>query len=244
MTPTKTYSWLAAAPSNLDSVAGNYALPQDIIDSLLPLARRRTWRAGDTVVNCGTLVNHVSVCASGRFRIMLTNITGKAMFMRFLSKGEMFGVPSVIARTPFPTDVLCESDGETLEVPRLAFEQAIKAQPDLALALIKGLSIRVTELFSLMEDDLLPSLSARLQQCLARLASHEGKVDTTGNVLLRLSQQDIAQAINGSRQKVNQELKRLEREGVLTLGYRTITLLRRPPLSASGAQAQNSKKAG
>lgn len=243
MTPSKTHLWPTEAPSNHDSDTSNYAPPQEIIDSLLPLARRRTWRAGDTVVNCGTLMNHVSVCASGRFRIMLSGTSGKAMFMRFLGKGEMFGVPSVIARTPFPTDVICESDGEILEVPRLAFEQAIKVKPELALALIKSLSTRVTELFSLIEDDLLPSLSARVQQCLARLASHDGKVDKAGHVVLRLSQQDIAQAINGSRQKVNQELKRLEREGALALGYRSITLLNGAALGASGAQTPNNKKA-
>ena len=243
MTPSKLDSRSNAPHDIREPMASAYALPLGIIDALLPLARRRTWHAGDTVVNSGTLVNHVSVCVSGRFRVVLSSANGKAMLMRFLGKGELFGVPSVIALTPFPTDVVCDRDGETLEVPRQAFEQAIKDHPDLALALIRSLSIRVTELFSLMEDDLLPSLSARVQQCLFRLASHNGQIDKAGNVSLNLSQQDIAQAVNGSRQKVNQELKRLEREGALVLGYRNITLLKQTVFNVSVTQNAHGKSA-
>ena len=147
------------------------------------------------------------------------------MLMRFLGHGEVFGIPSVIAGALFPTDVLCDENGETLDIPRAAFEHAVRADPDLAMTLIKSLSVRITELFSVMEDDLLPALSDRVRQSLQRLARHNGQADKAGNTHLDLSQQDIAQAVNASRQKVHIELKRLEREGLIKLGYRSITLL-------------------
>ena len=53
--------------------------------------------------------------------------------------------------------------------------------------------------------------------------------DRLGRIELPLTQQDIAQSLNASRPRVQQELKRLEREGLIQLGYRRITLLQIKP---------------
>lgn len=198
---------------------------EQVIQGLDRVGSRRRWRAGDSVVRVGDAVQQASICVSGRFRVIINTIDGHALLLRFLLPGEIFGLPSVFTGAPFPTDVVCDRDGEIISVSKPALEALLAEQPGLAMSLIESLSTRVAELFTLMEDNLLPSLRAKVHRRLMVLANIHGERDKEGKIRLNLSQQDIAQAVNASRQKVHDELKRLEREGLIKLGYKYIVLL-------------------
>ena len=76
-----------------------------------------------------------------------------------------------------------------------------------------------------MEAELLPSLRARVYQALMRLAKYHGTPDKRSeDMVLHFTQAELASNVNASRQKVHVELKRMELEGLVVLGYRTITL--------------------
>lgn len=204
-------------------------LDPEMIRTLTSVGIRRRWRSGDLLASYGQRMEHVSVCLSGQYKVLLTSLDGQSHFMRLITEGELFGVPSALAGTPFPTDIVCEEPGHTLDIPRQALLRMLRQEPDLALSVIKSLATRVTEMFDVMEADLLPSLRSRVYKRLQRLAQFNGRPDRLGHIELPLTQQDIAQSLNASRPRVQQELKRLEREGVIRLGYRRITLLRISP---------------
>ncbi|MFM7660779.1 MAG: Crp/Fnr family transcriptional regulator, partial [Betaproteobacteria bacterium] len=121
-------------------------------DGLVPLlsdlGRRHSWVSGDILVRQGDAVDQVSLCLSGSFRVMINSADGQAMLLRFLKPGELFGLPSMFAGAAFPTDVICEQDGETLSLNKLALQRLLVDQPILAIGLIESLAIRVAELFS------------------------------------------------------------------------------------------------
>jgi CRP/FNR family transcriptional regulator len=215
-----------------------FVLDDSMIGTLMPAGVKRGWRPGDKLASYGQRMEHVSVCLSGQYKVLLNSIDGQSHFMRLMMDGELFGVPSAIAGTPFPTDVVCEEPGQTLDIPRQTLLRMLRSEPDLAIGVIKSLATRVTEMFDVMEADLLPSLRARVYQRLQRLAQFNGRPDRFGHIELPLTQQDIAQSLNASRPKVQQELKRLETEGVIRLGYRRITLLQTRPTRQLDAPAQ------
>jgi CRP/FNR family transcriptional regulator, cyclic AMP receptor protein len=216
----------------------HFVLDEAMIRTLTPVGIRRRWRVGDELASYGQRMEHVSVCLSGQYKVLLTSIDGQSHFMRLITVGELFGVPSALAGTPFPTDIVCEQPGETLDISRHALLRMLQQEPALALGVIKSLATRITELFDVMEADLLPSLRARVWQRLQRLAQFNGRPDRSGHIELPLTQQDIAQSLNASRPRVQQELKRLEREGVIRLGYRCITLLQTRPVRQPDAPAR------
>jgi len=211
-----------------------FVLGEDMLRTLMPMGIRRSWRSGDLLASYGQRMEHVSVCLSGQYKVLLTSIDGQHHFMRLITEGELFGVPSALAGTPFPTDIVCEEPGETLVIPRHNLLDMLRKEPDLALGVIKSLATRVTEMFDVMEADLLPSLRARVYKRLQRLAQFNGRADRQGHIELPLTQQDIAQSLNASRPRVQQELKRLEREGLIRLGYRRITLLQANSAASAG----------
>jgi len=230
MTPPYGLPDLDARKHALDRQITQFVLDEDMVRTLIPVGIRRHWRSGEMLASYGQRMEHVSVCLSGQYKVLLTGIDGQSHFMRLITEGELFGVPSALAGTPFPTDIVCEEPGQTLDIPRQTLLGLLRQEPDLALSVIKSLATRVAEMFDVMEADLLPSLRARVYQRLQRLAQFNGRPDRLGHIELPLTQQDIAQSLNASRPRVQQELKRLEQEGLIRLGYRRITLLQvKPP---------------
>lgn len=208
-----------------ERLIAHFVLDDAMVRTLMPVGIRRQWRSSQVLASYGQRMDHVSLCLSGQHKVLLNSVDGQSHFLRLITAGELFGVPSALAGTPFPTDIVCEEAGETLEIPRLTLLHMLRQEPELALGVIKSLATRVTEMFDVMEADLLPSLRARVYQRLQRLAQFNGRPDRMGHIELPLTQQDIAQSLNASRPRVQQELKRLEREGLIRLGYRRITLL-------------------
>jgi CRP/FNR family transcriptional regulator len=219
-TAIDTHLWLSSKHIR------QYHLDESIIQSLKKSGRIRSWKPSEYVAIYGQRVEHVTICLSGQYKVLLNSIDGQSHFMRLIKAGEMFGVPSAITGAPFPTDVVCEKKGETLEISRPVLLDLLKREPELSLAVIISLATRVSEMFDFMEADLLPSLRSRVYQRLVRLAQFNGQPDRLGHVELMLSQTEIAESVNASRPRVQQELKRMEREGLLQLGYKRITLLR------------------
>lgn len=208
-----------------ERLIAHFVLDDAMVRTLMPAGIRRRWRSSQVLASYGQRMDHVSVCLSGQYKVLLNSVDGQSHFLRLITAGELFGVPSALAGTPFPTDIVCEEPGETLDIPRQTLLRMLRQEPDLALSVIKSLATRVTEMFDVMEADLLPSLRARVYQRLLRLAQFNGRPDRLGHIELPLTQQDVAQSLNASRPRVQQELKRLEREGLIRLGYRRITLL-------------------
>lgn len=215
----------AATPDWLDTHTINFRISEDMLKSLLPMGRLRKCKPGETVVSYGSKIDHVGICLTGQFRVLLNSIDGHSQLVRFLTEREMYGVPSALANAPFPTDLVCDKPGELLIITRSNLEARLRSDPDFALALIKNLATRVAELFGFMEAELLPSLRARVYQALMRLAKYHGTPDKRSeDMVLHFTQAELASNVNASRQKVHVELKRMELEGLVVLGYRTITL--------------------
>jgi CRP-like cAMP-binding protein len=71
---------------------------------------------------------------------------------------------------------------------------------------------------------------APLEQRIARRLLGQamgGGIDITGSAAIevRINQSDLGRMLGASRSRVNAELKRMEGEGLLKIGYRTLTLV-------------------
>lgn len=225
MTPPYGLPLPVTSPKSDQAQVARFVLDNSMLRTLMPAGTKRNWAPGDELASYGQRMEHVSLCLSGQYKVLLNSIDGQSHFMRLMMDGELFGVPSVLAGTPFPTDVVCEASGQTLDIPRQTLLRLLRSEPDLAMGVINSLATRVTEMFDVLEADLLPSLRARVYQRLQRLAQFNGRPDRFGHIELPLTQQDIAQSLNASRPRVQQALKQLQTEGVIRLGYRRITLL-------------------
>jgi len=101
-----------------------------------------------------------------------------------------------------------------------------EAHPALLRALLVQQSRRLRLAFALLEDAATSPLEARLARQLVNLAASYGRREADGTVIdLHLPQDELAQLMGVSRQRINQALKAWERNGALRQRYGRIVIV-------------------
>jgi len=139
-------------------------------------------------------------------------------------QGDIDGLP----RTH---DNHAHGDSSLLFVSRASFRGLLDRHPALCEALLKQLCHRVRLLFAAVEDVSMLTLDVRLARQLGALARSYGEASEAGTRIgIKLHQEALAQLLGVSRQRINQELRALERDGVIAQAAGYITLIDRDGL--------------
>jgi len=201
-----------------------FKLDEQLLEKLKAIYTIKKWNQGEVIASYGKKRTSIGIALSGKIKIMLNSIDGNSYFIRYMEKGEIYGVPSVLIGAPFPTDMICEENATIIEINESQLKHLLQYDNEFNNAIIYSLSTRVTEMFDFLENDLLPTLREKVYQRLLRLSQFNGIQNRKGNIELNITQEDIAQSIKASRPKVHHELKRLEKEGIIALGYKKIII--------------------
>jgi len=169
----------------------------------------RTWNDGQVLLSRGQPTSAAWLVVSGRIRISVITQEGEEQLIRWMLPGEIAGLSSVFAQANNPADMVSHGITQVLHIERARLIELIGRDPLVALDLLRILGLRINQLFDNLADQGMHSLELR--------------------VMLRVSQSDLAQASSASRQRVNQQLRHFQEQGLIRLGYRNIVLLRKDP---------------
>jgi len=148
--------------------------------------------------------------------------------LRWMLPGEISGLSSVFAETTYPADLVAVGTTQVLHIERVRLIDLINRDPAVAVDLLRILGLRINHLLDTLADQSMHSLEQRVWATLERIAKFNS-VTVPDGVMLRVSQSDLAQAASASRQRVNQQLRHFQDQGLIRLGYRNIVLLRPNP---------------
>jgi CRP-like cAMP-binding protein len=214
-------SSLAATPDYREALQD---LPAPVVQALMDCGSRHQWRRGQVVLAQGQPLDAVVVCLQGRMAVTLSDSAGHNTLLRWLSDGEMVGMPAVLAGTAFPVNIMAGGPASSLHVERKAFIDILLRHPEGAIGVARLLSHRLAELFRFVELTSNRSLEDRVRFALSRLARHHGTPGPKASTVMKITQAEMAMAAGASRQRVHLMLKRLQTERVVELGYGTITV--------------------
>jgi len=195
------------------------AFPDSAAATLRGMAVHRCWRNGDIVLPRGQLVPDVMTIVHGRLRITAASEEGHEVFFRWYMPGEVMGLVSAVAHLPFPVDAIAHDDCETLSIEREAMLALMQTEPQIAFAAAQVLARHAWDVVNLVTARTEQTLTARVLGVLRHLAVLNGQAVGGNAWRLSVSQQDIASAVGASRQRVNAEMRSLERSGHIQLGY-------------------------
>jgi CRP/FNR family transcriptional regulator, cyclic AMP receptor protein len=116
-------------------------------------------------------------------------------------------------------DVYAHGDTTMVCVARADFRKILAAHVELYEALMRLQARRIRQLFGLVEDLNTLPLRSRLAKQLLHLVRSYGVASLSNDkemrIGLHLAQEELAQLLGASRQRVNQELKAMEREEII-----------------------------
>ena len=177
-------------------------------------------------------------CAKGAVRVSSTTLTGKQVTLTYVEPGVWFGDVAMFDGDRRTHDTYAHGATTILCVTRSDFQKILLQHTELYEALMRLQARRIRLLFGQVEDLNTLPLRARLAKQLLHLARSYGvpntPVDDEQRIALQLAQEELAQLLGASRQRVNQELKSLEREGVIRVESTGLVVCEREALLRIG----------
>ena len=158
-------------------------------------------------------------CAKGAVRVSSTSISGKQVTLTYVEPGIWFGDIAIFDGDRRTHDAYAHGLTTILCVAKADFRKILASHVELYEAMLRLQARRLRQLFGLVEDLNTLPLRARLAKQLLHLARSYGVPSLSNNseirIGLQLAQEEVAQLLGASRQRVNQELKAMEREGAI-----------------------------
>ena len=214
------------------------SLSPSLRHDILRCAFVKRFQDGDLICARGEPPEQWIACAKGAVRVSSTTLTGKQITLTYVEPGIWFGDVAIFDGDRRTHDAYAHGATTIINVARADFQKILAQHPELYEALLKLQARRIRLLFGQVEDLNTLPLRARLAKQLLHLARSYGvpntPVDDEQRIALQLAQEELAQLLGASRQRVNQELKTLEREGVIRVESTGLVVCEREALLRIG----------
>ena len=186
---------------------------------ILRCAYVKRYKDGELISARGDAPDEWISCARGAIRVSSTSITGKQITLTYVEPGIWLGDVAIFDGERRTHDSYAHGDSTLLCVSRFDFRKILSQHVELYEALLRLNARRIRQLFGLVEDLNTLPLRARLAKQLLHLMRSYGVPSLSDSqevrIGLQLAQEELAQLLGASRQRVNQELKSMEREGAI-----------------------------
>jgi CRP/FNR family transcriptional regulator, cyclic AMP receptor protein len=183
----------------------------------------RTVPASGSVCHKGEPPEHWIGVLRGLVKIVTVSPEGRSISFIGVPSGGWFGEGSLLKRERRRYDGIALRDSTIAYMPRNTFTLLLDTSVAFNRFLLVQLNERLGQFVAMVEYDRLLGPDARLAKELAGLFNpvlYPG----IGNSL-PLSQEELSHLVGLSRQRVNRALRRLERAGLVRVGYRSLTIL-------------------
>jgi glutaminase len=108
-----------------------------------PRLERRSFRAGDTLINAGDEAAEMFLLARGRVSVLVDLVDGVAKRLASFSPGMAFGEMAMIDRAPRSARIVAEADGECEVLSLREFEALGATHPGIKIKLLHNLCLEL-----------------------------------------------------------------------------------------------------
>ncbi len=210
------------------------SLSPSLKHDILRCAYVKRYKDGDLITARGEPPEEWIACAKGAIRVSSTSISGKQITLTYVEPGIWFGDVSIFDGDRRTHDAYAHGNSTILCVAKADFRKILATHAELYEAMLRLHARRIRQLYGLVEDLNTLPLRARLAKQLTHLARSYGVPGLNNGsevrIGLQLAQEELAQLLGASRQRVNQELKTMERENVIRIEPGGLVICDRPAL--------------
>ena len=190
-------------------------VPAEDVRRLLSIARRRTFRKGEVVFHRDDLAESLHLVIRGRFAVRITT-SGESALLDVLGPGDAFGELALLlpdARRSATMEAL--EEGETRSVFRDDFARLQVEHPGVKDVLLRLLAQQLARASDRLVEAHYTGAESRVRHRLCELA--ERYATGEGEVVVPLTQEDLADMAGTSRATVNRVLRDEERRDMVEL---------------------------
>src|SRR5437588_1009896 len=202
-------------------------LSEEDMRALTTVAKRRAFRAGEVIFHRDDPGQVLYMIKEGKVKICIISPDGQEISLAVLGKGEYFGEFALLDGLPRSTDAIALEKVECYSLQRSDFHHAIMKNPKIAIQVLEALTKRLRNTTAMVEDLIFLDVYGRVAKKLLELADAHGvKTDDGIRIDVRLTQQELASMVGGSRESVNKVMGYFTDKDFISTDKHRITLHR------------------
>ena len=192
-------------------------LSADELDQLIAVARVEDFRAKTPIFHKGAAGESMMAVVTGEVKISAPAADGREIVLAMMGEGEVFGEIALLDGCDRTADATAITNCVLLVVHRRDFLPFLNTHPQVAIRLLRVVCQRLRRTTEQVEDLLFLNLPSRLAKKLLYLSgANEDRVRERAPII-RQSQREIGNLVGLSRESINKQLSRWQKESLLTL---------------------------
>jgi len=196
------------------------------LQSLSQIVIERTYKKNSNIFFEGDPGDGVYFIKAGQVKVIKTSEEGGEQILHLLGPGDIFGEVVLFDGSDFPATAQAVVDSQIGMIRNWDMDVFIRANPEVALKLLKVMSHRLRDAQIKIKNLALQDTLRRTVGMLLHLAQEHGKRTAEGiEINLPLSRQELANMVGTSRETVTRILSRLNKEGLIVLEKQKIIIL-------------------
>jgi CRP/FNR family cyclic AMP-dependent transcriptional regulator len=195
------------------------SVPAKDIEAIAAASRLRTFRRGQVLFTTGDPADTLIVVISGRVKVVVRSADGGELTLTIVPPGGVFGELSVADGGPRSADAETLEECRLLFVPRETIHDISSRVPSVAQALASSIAVTLRRLTEDASDLVFLDLPRRIAKVLLSLPRADD-----GTIRQKMSQEELAHQVGGTRQSVNAALRGFDRRGWIEVRKQAVTV--------------------
>ncbi len=202
------------------------AMPRDELEGLLKneTVKIISCDDGEIMLDSENFANALFLVLKGSAAVWKKNERGREVFLRFISKGELFGAATLFGReekNSFCTSVRAKKKCTALMIPAACVTELLLAHPETAIEYIRFLSEKIRFLNSKIDSYTTDGATDRLLKYLKQRKNE----DANGESLKNINMSRLAKQLNIGRASLYRSLDELEKNRMIVRKNNTIYIV-------------------
>jgi CRP/FNR family transcriptional regulator, cyclic AMP receptor protein len=195
------------------------------LEAVADVSVPRRYEASEIVFREGDEGDTCYVVRSGVARAIREHPDGRSITLSHFTAGDIFGELAMFDDQPRSATVDVIEETEVIAIPGRDVQRLMSEHPEIAVKLIGALAHRLRATNERLARQSFQTVQSRVAAVLAQMvaAARDGNAGD-GDVLVSLTQADLAKLAGSSRESASRFLAALERAGVITQGRGKLTI--------------------
>ena len=200
-------------------------LSEEDLTAIAEVSVSRRYEAGEVVFREGDGGDTCYIVRSGLARAVRQHSDGRSITLAHFGAGDIFGELAMFDEEPRSATVDVIDEVEVVAIPGRDMQRLMREHPEIAVKLNAALAQRLRATNERLARQSFQTVQSRVAAVLAQMvvtarSGNEGE----GDVVIALTQADLAKLAGSSRESASRFLATLERSGVITQGRGRLTV--------------------
>ena len=217
---------LLLSETGLIVIDGSYMDPSvtNAIEEFFGQYRVRQYAKGQILIFNGDSTDTVYQLVSGRVKQYDVTYRGDEIILNVFKSPAFFPMSVVINKAPNPYTYEAETDIEVRQAPASEVIAFLKNHPDVVFDLLSRVYRGLDGIIGRMAHLMASSAKGRLMFELLMACRRFGEQQPDGSCIVEMNESDLAARAGLTRETISREMKKLEKDGMVTMQYGKVTI--------------------